>query len=236
MKKYYFNIQSKGGVGKSILTYLQALKFEGNEKVAFIDLDSSSHTSSKQLEFLAHKGRVFEIELLDGIKRIDREQLFKVLEALNQTEFEEIFIDFGSAESDQLLKLLTLDFSIGEFKEFEALLDATFTFNIIIAGGTSFASSFHYMKKISEAISGKFPVDLFLNEFTFKNSQDLITEIQALAKNSKGQIKSVTLFGNIFPDRASGIELMANIKEGKGLEAYKSFAARILMKKEVAKI
>ncbi len=236
MKKYYFNIQSKGGVGKSILTYLQALKNEGNETVAFIDLDSSSHTSSKQLEFLAHKGRVFEIELLDGIKRIEREQLFKVLEALNQTEYKEIFVDFGSAESDQLLRLLTLDFSISEFKDFETMLEATFTFNIVIAGGTSFASSFHYMKKISEAISGKFPIDIFINEFTFKNNQDLITEIQALGKNSKGQIKKVTLFGNIYPDRASGIEIIANIKEGKGPDAYKSFAARILMKKEVAKI
>ena len=236
MKNYYFNIQSKGGVGKSMLTYLQALKSEEMETAAFIDLDSSSHTRSKQLEFLAHKGRVFEIELLDGIKRIDREQLFKVLEALNQTEYKELFIDFGSAESDQLLRLLTLDFSINEFKEFETMLEAAFTFNIVIAGGTSFSSSLHYMQKISEAISGKFPVDIFLNDFTFRNSQDLITEIQAMSKNSKGQIKKVRLFGDIYPDRASGIEIMANIKEGKGLEAYKSFAARILIKKEVAKI
>ncbi|MBO9681967.1 MAG: hypothetical protein J7502_04760 [Flavisolibacter sp.] len=236
MKNYYFNIQSKGGVGKSMLTYFQALKYENDDTAAFIDLDSSSHTSSQQLAFTAHKGRVFEIELLDGIKRIDREQLFKVLEALNQTEHKEIFIDFGSSESDQLLRLLTIDFSIEEFKEFETMLEASFSFNIVVAGGTSFAPSCQYMKKISEAIAGKFPINLFVNEFTFKNNQDLIVEVQAFGKNSKGVVKKVIPFGNIFPDRASGIEIMNNIKEGKGLDAYKSFAARLLIKKEVAKI
>ena len=40
MKTIFLNIQSKGGAGKSMLTYLQALKHQGNEHVAFVDLDS----------------------------------------------------------------------------------------------------------------------------------------------------------------------------------------------------
>jgi len=51
MKSFYFNIQSKGGSGKSMLTYLQALKHEKNEKAAFVDLDSSTQTSTRQLHF-----------------------------------------------------------------------------------------------------------------------------------------------------------------------------------------
>lgn len=41
MKTFYFNIQSKGGVGKSFLTALLALKYESDPSVYFVDLDSS---------------------------------------------------------------------------------------------------------------------------------------------------------------------------------------------------
>ena len=47
MKTYYFNIQAKGGAGKSMLTYLQALKNEENASTLFVDLDNSTKTSPK---------------------------------------------------------------------------------------------------------------------------------------------------------------------------------------------
>jgi cellulose biosynthesis protein BcsQ len=49
MKTIYFNIQSKGGAGKSMLTYLQAIKNEQNEKAFFVDMDGSTLTSSQAL-------------------------------------------------------------------------------------------------------------------------------------------------------------------------------------------
>jgi cellulose biosynthesis protein BcsQ len=55
MKTVYLNVQAKGGAGKSMLTYLQALKQEANNKAAFVDLDSSTKTSSAQLKFLRGK-------------------------------------------------------------------------------------------------------------------------------------------------------------------------------------
>ena len=52
MKTFYFNIQAKGGSGKSMLTYLQALKNETNNRAYFIDLDSSVRREAQVLKVL----------------------------------------------------------------------------------------------------------------------------------------------------------------------------------------
>src|SRR4051794_34086751 len=110
MKTFYFNIQAKGGAGKSMLTYLQALKNEDNEAALFVDLDNSTKTSIKQLKFLKDKQRLVETDIIDAFRRIEREKLFQVLENLSQMEFEEYFLDFGAPESEQLPNLFSLDF------------------------------------------------------------------------------------------------------------------------------
>src|SRR4028119_1805946 len=102
MKTYYFNIQAKGGAGKSMLTYLQALKNEENASTLFVDLDNSTKTSLKQLKFLKEKRRLVETDITDAFKRIEREKLFQVLEDLNKMDFKEYYLDFGAPESEQL--------------------------------------------------------------------------------------------------------------------------------------
>src|SRR3954464_5320818 len=77
MKTFYFNIQAKGGAGKSMLTYLQALKNEENESTLFVDLDNSTKTSIKQLKFLKDKKRLVETDIIDAFRRIEREKLFR---------------------------------------------------------------------------------------------------------------------------------------------------------------
>lgn len=236
MKTYYLNLQSKGGTGKSMLTYLQALKYENSDTTAFVDLDTASQTSTNQLNFISLKERLFQIELLDNIKRIDREKFFKMIEGLNETAFENIFIDFGSSESEQFLQLLKIDFNIADLKLFEQEMNARFVFNIILAGGTSYEPCFQYLKQILSANSGKVDIAVFINEYTFKQHAELISEVASFVKNTKGLIKEMKLFGNIYTERQSGIEIIYNIKNGLGIEAYKSFPTRIIIKKELDKI
>jgi hypothetical protein len=236
MKTIYFNIQSKGGAGKSMLTYLQALKNEENELSAFVDLDSSTKTSKKQLKFIGVKSRLFEVDIFDSIKKIEREKLFQIVEKLNDTEYTDIYIDFGAPESEQLPSLFSIDFSIEEFKLFEKELNAKFVFNVIVAGGTAYVSSVEYLKKITESIKGNFEVVIYANEFTFQNYSHLIDELKAFAKSTKGLIKDVKPYGAIQVDRNSGQLITENIKEGKGLSEYTSFAAKTIIKREICKI
>jgi cellulose biosynthesis protein BcsQ len=54
MKKIHFIAQAKGGVGKSLLMYLFALKFGHDSSIFFVDLDSSTESSKRQLKFWVH--------------------------------------------------------------------------------------------------------------------------------------------------------------------------------------
>ena len=137
MKKFVFNVQSKGGAGKSMLTWLMALKYEKDPTVFFVDFDSSTKTSTHQLKFLSvlSPTRLASVEILDGRNRLDREQIFGILEELSAQPEEVFILDFGAPESQQLPSLFTIDFTVDDFKDFEGSLDSQFVFNIIIAGG-----------------------------------------------------------------------------------------------------
>lgn len=236
MKVFYFNIQEKGGAGKSMLTYLQALKNEAIKSAAFVDLDSSSKTSSLQLKFLKSSERLFAANIFDNLKKIEREKLFEIIEGFCSTDFERFYIDFGAPESQQLPDLFSIDFSADEFLVFQKELGVKFVFNVIMAGGSSYIPSFEYLKRIIEPLKGKFDVIVYINEFTFQNYPALIDEIKAFTKETKGLIKDIRQFGNIYTDRRSGQLITDNIKEGKGLAAYTSFAAKTIIRREIAKV
>lgn len=56
MKQFHFILQAKGGVGKSFLVYLLALKHQSQPGTYFVDVDASTQRSSRQLAFLSGTG------------------------------------------------------------------------------------------------------------------------------------------------------------------------------------
>ena len=237
MKTFHFNIQSKGGAGKSMLTYLQGLKNEKNEKALFIDLDSSTKTSVKQLTFLKEQKRIAEVTINDSQKRIDREKLFDVIEKLAVMEqYDEFYIDFGAPESQQLPSLFNFDFTAEEFKDFESSVEAKFIFNIIIAGGASYTSCMHFTEEVVESLKGRFEINLWVNEHSFANYEKLIDEVKEYAKVQKKNISTVKLFGNIAVDRNSGQSIIESVKQGSGIDGFKGFATKAVIKREIAKV
>jgi len=237
MKHIYFNVQSKGGAGKSMLTYLQALKHEDDTTAAFIDLDSATGTSLQQLKFIGlQENRLFKVDILDFHKKIEREKLFTVIEKACAMPFEKYFIDFGAAESEQLLRLLAIDFTAEEFKEFEKEENAKFIFNVVIAGGTSYVACFEYLKNLLELVGNIFEIRIYANEFTFKGQAFLLQELKNFVSSTKGVIKLLIPFGNFFPERVSGTQIIECMKMGKGKEGLSSFSTKIIIRKEFAKI
>ncbi len=239
MKNFFFNCQAKGGTGKSMLTYLQGLKHEDDIKSAFIDLDSSTQTSSRQLAFLFKEekpDRLFTVDIFDSIKKIERERLIKVIESFSQKSFDNIFIDFGAPESEQLPTLLTLDFSPEEFKDFEEETGASFIFNVLVCGGTSFSSTSDYLKKLANILDGKFPIVVYANMFTFKEYTSQLDQLINWSKKAKA-IDKVVEFGDIEVDRSSGQKIIDLIKDGQGKEGYKNeWMARTKIKRRLAEI
>lgn len=237
MKTIYFNMQSKGGAGKSMLTYLQGIKNEDNEKALFVDMDSSTLTSSRQLGFLKHKKRLAEISLLNSLRKVERDKIISIIENLNRLEnFDQIYMDLGASESEQMPNLFSIDYSVEEFKEFEASLDVRFVFNIVVAGGAAYVSSFEYVKTISRLLAGQFEIHIYLNQHTFYNHEPLADELKGFVNKAKGMIASIKSFGDLHPDRYSTKQIIDYIMAGKGMADYNSFSARTIIKRELAKL
>jgi len=219
-----------------MLTYLQALKHEQDPDALFVDLDSSTKTSVKQLRFIGLKKRVIEVDMLDRIRKIEREKLFEVLESLQRMPYDHFYVDFGAPESEQLPGLFSIDYSMDEFCGFAQELGAEFRFNVVMAGGTAYRSCFDYLKRITELVDGRFSVTAFVNEYTFQHYEHLIDEIRVFAEATGGLVEAVRPFGDIHTDRNSGQQITDNVKEGKGIGDYRSFAARTIIRRELAKV
>lgn len=233
-RKKAFNLilQSKGGAGKSFLTYLLGLKHEHDSETFFVDLDKSTRTSESQLQFLISKKRVANINLTNRENKIDRERLFNVLEHLNEMQHDTFFLDCGAPESEQLPSLFTVDFTPDELKEFEQTLNGDIIFNVVIAGGSAYVSCMNYLEEIL-ILKDLFKIYIYINQYTFNTTPELINEVENNARELGIEVRK---FGNIFPDRASGQEILINAKKGLGMSSYSSFAAKTQLKRELKNI
>jgi hypothetical protein len=237
MKQFQFNVQAKGGSGKSMLTYLQALKNETNQRSYFIDLDSSVKTSLQQLKFLQGKTprRFALMNLLDHRDKLDRQLLFENLMELSHKDYDEFYLDFGAPESDQLPSLFSKNYSIEEFKQIERELSAQFIFNIVVAGGGAYEGCTSYLQKLSGLLDGGCLVNIYINQSTFTNHAHLVEEITAFAKARRNEINAIRFFGDFDSTTSPHKNILRSIEQGKGIEAF-AFVEKIKILKELSKI
>jgi hypothetical protein len=237
MQQFQFNIQAKGGAGKSMLTYLQALKQQGNDRSYFVDFDSSVKSSCQQLKFLQGKtpSRFATMSLLDQREKLDRQLLFENLYELSQKDYDCFYLDFGAPESDQLPSLFSKDYTIGEFKAVQDELNAQFIFNIVIAGGSAYEPCTYYLQKTTSLISGLFETNVYINESTFAGTPQLIRELTAFGTAEANHVKAIKSYGDFDITTSPHRSILQKISEGKGLEAFQ-FVEKIKMQKELSKI
>lgn len=237
MLQFQFNIQAKGGAGKSMLTYLQALKERSNDRSYFVDFDSSVKSSLQQLRFLQGKtpSRFATMSLLDSREKLDRQLLFENLYELSQKDYDCFYLDFGAPESDQLPSLFYKDYTIEEFKDVQDQLNAQFIFNVVIAGGSAYEPCTHYLQKIVLLNRDFFEVNLYMNENSFAGTPGLIKELMAFGAAKENNVSAVKLYGDFDITTAPHRSILQKISEGKGMEAFQ-FIEKIKMLKELSKI
>lgn len=217
-KNIHFVIQSKGGVGKSFLTYLIALKNQFDDSVAFFDLDSSTETSVSQLKFLKEKSRVYKVSLLDERKKVIRDRLLTTIKKIAQIpEIHEYYLDFGAPESEQLPALFTLDFKIEALQKFANQIDVEFIFHVIVAGNTAYVASMEYLKTIIQTLSGSFKIFVHANENSFYGFTEIYEEAKKYCDKNKVAFKP---FGDIDTQSHVGNQILNLIRQGAGIEDY----------------
>lgn len=237
MKTFYFNIQAKGGCGKSMLTYLMALQNQANPRAYFIDLDSSVRTSLQQLRFLQGKTppRFATVDLLDHNARIDRQLLFERLQAESEKDFDSFYLDFGAPESDQFPSLFSKDYTVEEFKAVQDELEVKFVFNVVIAGGSAYPACTSYLQKIVAVAGGVFEINIYINLSTFTNHAMLVAELKTFGADAGNHIHAVKEFGDFDITTAPHKNILRKVEKGLGLEAY-LFIEKIKINKELSKL
>lgn len=165
MANRIFIIQSKGGVGKSYLTKLFALKATKEKKLAhFIDCDNASASTSKFFAGIPKEKKQFlklKSENLLGIDRkIDRTKFDSFIETVSKLD--NVICDFGAASSEQLLYYIQEESGNDVI---EVLKELGITFYLVVAGGGSIKECFEYVETLVKVKGMKELTVIVANEY-----------------------------------------------------------------------
>ncbi|MCU0468926.1 MAG: hypothetical protein MUF58_10010 [Arcicella sp.] len=230
-------MQNKGGVGKSMLTYLLALKhqkdsnegIENLDKILFADGDILNLTTDRQCKFLT----IAHVNLMDKNQKFQRDKLLRSLEYFSKVEADIIYIDFGASESGQFPALVSLDYSSDLFQDFAQNFEIEIIVNVVVAGGTSFIPCTDFLKNVVLALNRKITVCVWANDWTFKN--DTPESLAELSIYCQKEGLAMNRFGNFDTDSSVGSEILNKIKFGCGFNDY-DFIHKMTLRKELDRL
>jgi hypothetical protein len=211
-RKFHYVLQAKGGVGKSLFTYLRALSDE-NGSSAFIDVDHSTKTSTRQLKFLGEERRE-SLSLINSRDVLVRDLFIGYVESLVNAPFEQIYMDFGAPESEQFPSLVSRDL---DFKAWCDILENEVTFHIIIAGGGAYRACVEYLDTIIKTVDGRFRIIVWENMGTFKQFPSLAEELSKVCERFGLELRK---FGDFDADTLLGTMILDGIRNGYKLDQY----------------
>ncbi len=225
MRTLHFIIQAKGGVGKSLLTYLIAQSQKDNPNSYFVDLDGSTHTSTRQLQFLDQE-RVEAVNLLNNSDVLIRDLLIQYLESLAKTHFTDVYLDFGAPESEQFPALISKDLP---FSDFLSAIGFAAQFHVVVAGAGSYMASVSYLSKMVSVINNQFPIVVWKNIHSFRSTDALAKELEY---NCAQNDLYLAAFGDFEPSSNLGANILDHISQGSAIEAF-PIGAGLKMKQEL---
>lgn len=206
MKKLIFITQSKGGAGKSVLTFLLAEKYP---EAAILDMDDATKTTTLQLAY--RKPR--QITFLNSNKVIDRGLFNAFLEKLSTAKSTLFIADLGASISEQL------PFYISDVNEFlpSVLKELEIELEIytIIGGANIFTQTMTYLDTLIEAVDNKFKIKIFKNDF-YDFTEDQNTTLNQYS--DAYQLEIIPF--NISKDKNESTQLRIKevLKSGEGID------------------
>lgn len=231
MKKVHLILQSKGGCGKSLLTWFLANYYADKEEVYFMDVDESTKTSSSRLEGILSPERVSFFPILNEQKRLERELFLAMFERISRLKANLLFLDFGAPESEEFKKLLEFEISAESLVEELRELGIELVLFVVVAGRDAFTSSIRFYEALLELADSTIETRLLMNEGTYGG-----IEAVAMAKQNllAMDIPTVYTFGNL-GDSQSGKDIIKIVASGQKPENM-SLAVKLTFKKAMSQI
>lgn len=151
MKRLIFVNQAKGGVGKSILTFMLAEKYP---EAVILDLDDISSTTMRQLSYR----NPTLVRFLDpATKRIDRNVFLALFESVSKSNHDLFVADLGASISDQLPKFFTLNKLAATVKLLHAN-NVHLQLVCVVGGANIFNATMTYLEELVESTKGEIEI------------------------------------------------------------------------------
>lgn len=201
MKQVKFILQGKGGVGKSLLTWLVYEKQRENPDAVFLDIDSATKTSFLRLP----ESAVRHFDILKGEKEItDKTIFFRLFEAIAKSDKSHFYCDLGATESSEFEKLLRLE-SMAQPEKLRKLLSREsieLSLWVVVAGSDALTACIKFLTTLTESNKGIFPIRIYLSAGRFKESES--DKVRKLLPELAQQLGvEITTFGDLSDDDSS---------------------------------
>jgi MinD-like ATPase involved in chromosome partitioning or flagellar assembly len=156
MKKVFFITQSKGGAGKSVLTFMLAEKYK---TAKLFDLDDATTTTMRQL---AYRNPLM-ISFIDPVtKRIDRSTFDELFEKIHESKSEMFIADLGASVAE----VLPVYFESNDAELISRNLksfDIEVTLLCVIAGGNNFIATLDYLAELKTSVGENIQIKAAIN-------------------------------------------------------------------------
>jgi len=206
---------SKGGIGKSVLTWMLAEKYRD---ALILDLDIATKTTTRQLAYR----KPILVSFLDPItKRIDRSAFNGLFESVAETEKEIFIADLSGAVSQQLPEYFKTH-GPGTVAAILTSLEIDLQIVCVIGGENEFKTTMEYLVELRESVGQHFKVIAAHNLKTpFTRSQQ--EEFFAYHRQTPGIYATYDLV----KDKGEGAMKVAAevLQAGKGQEGLSPFKA-----------
>ncbi|MBS1508559.1 MAG: hypothetical protein JSS79_18125 [Bacteroidetes bacterium] len=155
-KKIISITQAKGGIGKSVLTFLVAEKHLDS---LVIDSDDATTSISKHL---AYRDPV-KVSFLDReTKRIDRSAFNSLFESVAAANRKLFIVDNGASVAEQLPKYFAAS-NPGNVREMLDMSGIELLIVCVVAGGNNFKATMKYLVELVGSVEGQFQVVIARN-------------------------------------------------------------------------
>lgn len=214
-KKIIAVTQAKGGVGKSVLTYLIA---EKHQHSIVLDGDDATTSISKHL---AYRDPI-KVSFLDPeTKRIDRSSFNSLFESVAAADKDLFILDNGASVAEQLPKY----FEASNPKNVKEMLDMSgieLQIVCVVAGGNNFKATMGYLVELFESVSRQFQIVVARNKH-FPMSDEQASAFEKYCADSNLNFFSYDLVndkGELAMRTAENV-----LQNGKGLSGLSPFKA-----------
>jgi hypothetical protein len=205
MKKLIFITQSKGGAGKSILSFLLAEKYR---EATILDMDDATKTTSLQLAYR----KPLQITFLNSNNVIDMGLFNAFLEQISSAKSELIICDLGASISEQL------PFYLSDVNTFLPMgleeLGISLELFSVVGGANIFTQTMTYMEMLVKAADLQFTIKVLKNEF-----YDFTQEQSTTLVNYSDTHKLPVVPFNVSKDKNESTQnrIKEVLKSGKGI-------------------